>query len=242
MLSRIRLLILTAVLAAASLLASCSASSDRYIDSPASPAPASSEPAEPQPSEPADASASDKPAPSASPAASPAADSTASTEPAPSPSASASPSASPSPAPVKKKAEPPKAATSKKDNESVNKAAAGSILNKSDSSAADASAGSAELSKSVEEARAQVKQLKQDVEEQDDAKIRSTAAKLKAAWTSVEPDARASYAEAAALIQEKMDGLDELIGADTLDYDSLLRLDYELYQTFRQLADQAAPR
>jgi hypothetical protein len=149
-----------------------------------------------------------------------------------------SPTPTPSPsksseAPPKKSA-PQKAQEAKQSNASVGKTVTDSIIAK-DENRPEAGA----LKKPVEQIRSLVKELKQHAENEDAEKIKDISAQIVQGWADMKGDVNASYPEMTEFLQEKIDSLNELHSAESLDSEALLQLDYELYQAFRQLADKA---
>ncbi|GMK37478.1 hypothetical protein PCCS19_05320 [Paenibacillus sp. CCS19] len=131
------------------------------------------------------------------------------------------------------------AKAAQKNNESTNKAAVGSILNKASDKPAETKSAAVDLAGPIEQIRDSVKTLKTAVESEDTAKIAELASQITATWAKIKDSANNAYPDTADFVQEKIDRLSELTSAETLDYKALLQLDYELYQAMRQLADQA---
>ncbi|SDT35175.1 hypothetical protein SAMN05444162_3932 [Paenibacillaceae bacterium GAS479] len=232
-------------IAAVSLIAGCSASSssDRYAStdkSSTATAETSNEQSPSVESTPPDALTSPAPSPSTSPAAEAQSGTTTSPTASPTPSPSTEPSASPTAKSNEKPSPPPKAADAKKSNESITKAATGSIMKKDSAPSSSDKKKNETLNKSIEEARSLIKQLKQDAEDGDDVGAKETSAQLIKAWDSMKSDVNEASSEMHDFIGTKMNGFDSIQKADTVDHKALLQLDYELYQAFRQLAEQVA--
>ncbi len=212
--------------AAAWLLAGCasSPSTGRYIAASASPSAITETPEAPSPTN-ARSPSEDvvETQPDASPQASP----------------SETPKETATNAPAKKSFKPEQAKEAKKSNESVGKAVTDSILDKAAGKDASPDEDAKRLQASIDQIRQRIKALKKHADEGDAEQIKSVSALIAGDWDGMKPAVAASYPDMTDFLQEKIDLLNELQAAETIDAEAVLRLDYELYQSFRQLADKA---
>ncbi|MFC5703303.1 hypothetical protein ACFPVX_18610 [Cohnella faecalis] len=141
--------------------------------------------------------------------------------------------------PAKKQTKSQQVKEAKKNNDAVTKAVTDSIMDDSADKAAANGPEAERLKKSIEQIRSLVKDLKQQTESNDAAKIKDVSSQIAQAWEAMKADVDASYPDMTDFVQEKIGKLNELQAAETIDSKAMLQLDYELYQAFRQLADKA---
>ncbi|MFD0672090.1 hypothetical protein [Cohnella sp. GCM10027633] len=134
---------------------------------------------------------------------------------------------------------PRPAKENRKDDEKTNEAAVGSILNDSEDASKSADQSGLKLEQSIEGIRDLAKELKAAAEDEDAAAVSNIAGRIAGSWSDVKDKTREAYPDSADFIQGKIDDLSALTSRESLDFAALLQLDYELYQAFRQLSDQA---
>jgi len=141
--------------------------------------------------------------------------------------------------PAKKQTKAEKVQEAKKNNESVAKAVTDSIMDNGEDKTAPSGPEVERLKKSIEEIRGLVKDLKQHAENDDAEKMKEVSSQIVQDWDAMKADVDASFPDMTDFLQEKIVKLNELQSAETIDSQAMLQLDYELYQSFRQLADKA---
>jgi outer membrane biosynthesis protein TonB len=141
--------------------------------------------------------------------------------------------------PAKNQTKSEKVQEAKKNNASVAKAVTDSIMDNGEDKVAPKDTNAERLDKAIEGIRELVKDLKQHAEKDDAAKIAEVSSLIAQNWDAMKADVIASYPDMVEFLQEKIDQLSELQTAETLDTKSVIQVDYELYQAFRQLADKA---
>ncbi|QMV42373.1 hypothetical protein [Cohnella cholangitidis] len=141
--------------------------------------------------------------------------------------------------PAKKQTKAEKVQEAKKNNESVAKAVTDSIMDNGEDKTAASGPEAERLKKSIEGIRGLVKDLKQHAENEDAEKMKEVSSQIVQDWEAMKADVDASFPDMTDFLQEKIVKLNELQAAETIDSQAMLQLDYELYQSFRQLADKA---
>ncbi len=133
-----------------------------------------------------------------------------------------------------------KAKEAEKSNVSVGEAVTDSIMdNLKDEETAAESPKAGQLKEPIEKIRSLVKDLKQHAENGDSALMKDVSVSITKDWEAMKSDVSSSIPDMAEFLDEKIAKLNELIQGDTIDAQSMLQIDYELYQAFRQLADKA---
>lgn len=125
-----------------------------------------------------------------------------------------------------------------KKNEEISKAVTDSIMDKSQAQSAAKSEQAKQLKQAIEKIRAQVKDLKQHADSNDSALMKDTAALITESWTAMKADVKSSAPSMVDFLDEKITTLNTLKDADPIDQEAVLQVDYELYQSLRQLADK----
>jgi|GEM_PF-1225271 len=125
-----------------------------------------------------------------------------------------------------------------KSNAAINQAVTDSIMDNIDDKAAVKSADHEKLKKAIEQIRAQIKDLKQDADSNDAERMKASAALIIESWDSMKADVKSAAPSMVDFLSEKVNGLNAVKDAEIVDQETVLQLDYELYQAFRQLADK----
>lgn len=142
-------------------------------------------------------------------------------------------------APTKKPTQSQKLQEAKKSNESLSKAVTDSIMDNGTDKTTVNEPEAAQLIKSIEQIRTLIKDLKQLAESNDTPKMKTVSAQIVQNWDEMKAAVEASYPDMVEFLQEEIDQLNELLAAEEIDSKAMVKLDYELYQAFRQLADKA---
>ncbi|WP_127530957.1 hypothetical protein [Paenibacillus kobensis] len=125
-----------------------------------------------------------------------------------------------------------------KKNDEVTKAVTDSIMDNNKDKTAEKTEQTKQLEKSIEQIRAQVKDLKQHADNNDSALMKETSSLIVQSWDAMKADVKASVPSMYDFLDEKITSLSGLKDADPIDQAAVLQVDYELYQSFRQLADK----
>lgn len=127
---------------------------------------------------------------------------------------------------------------SKEANKAANSAIVDSILDKKAKKAIKPDSEAKDLLKAIMTMRTLTKDFKQKAESKDIAQVKDISEQLTQIWVETSVNIKEKYPDMYPTLNDKLTILAEKTNAAEIDLKEVIQIDYQLYQSFRQLYDR----